>query len=157
MSELTAILENYPTLVDALKILTAMALGGAIGVEREIANRPAGLRTHMLVSGAAALLMVVSLPLINEFKGDVSSTSLRVDPLRVIEAIVTGISFIGAGTIIQSRTDGAITGLTTAASLLFSAAIAIAVTVDRYGLAVLVTILALFILKVVKKIEVKAL
>lgn len=153
MDRLLTLISESPTLTGGAHVFLAMILGGLVGVEREISNRPAGLRTHMLVSGAAALLMVIGLPLVSEFSNDVPSSALRVDPLRVIEAIVTGVAFIGAGTIIQNRDDGAIRGLTTAASLLFTAAIAICVTVGKYGLAIIVTVFVLFTLRVVKAIE----
>ena len=77
-------------------ILYAMALGGAIGFERELKDRPAGFRTHMLVAGTAALLLGLSRMILED--AHYAGTGLQIDPLRLVEAVVAGISFIGAGT-----------------------------------------------------------
>lgn len=124
------------------RVLAAMVLGAAIGFEREAANRPAGLRTHMLVSGAAALLTALGLGLIESYEVSLRSAELlRADPIRIVEAIVTGIAFLGAGTIIRSN-ENHVTGLTTAASLLISAAIGISVALSLWVLAAGVVLLA---------------
>ena len=111
-------------------------LGGAIGLEREIAGKPAGLRTNILICMGAALLTDVSV-------GIATSDGVRVgDPGRLAAQIVTGIGFIGAGTIMQAR--GTITGLTTAATIWVVAAIGITVGAGHYleaaGAGVLVTL-----------------
>ena len=82
-------------------ILYAMALGGAIGFERELKDRPAGFRTHMLVAGTAALLLGLSRMILED--AHYAGTGLQIDPLRLVEAVVAGISFIGAGTIFARR------------------------------------------------------
>lgn len=92
-----------------------MILGGAVGFEREKADKPAGLRTHMLVAGSAALLTGMGRVVILNL--GVDETFIRADPLRIIEAVITGITFLGAGTIIRHRGKDQIEGLTTAASL----------------------------------------
>src|SRR5690606_18671935 len=97
-------------------VLYAMALGGAIGLERELKDRPAGFRTHMLVAGTAALLLGLSTMVLED--AHYAGTGLRIDPLRLVEAVVAGISFIGAGTIFASRNGHGVEGITTAASLL---------------------------------------
>src|SRR5690606_30606478 len=90
----------------------AMVLGGAIGFERELKNRPAGFRTHMLVAGAAALLIGIGRMTVQDPAfSDVAL--LRTDPLRMVEAVVAGISFIGAGTIFASRRGESVAGITT--------------------------------------------
>lgn len=133
----------------------ALVLGGLVGLEREAANKPAGVRTHMLVAAAAALLVGLGHALIEQFSGrtDIAALRLQTDPVRIVEAIVTGVSFLGAGTIFQRKQADTVEGLTTAACLLLSAAIGIAVAVERYLLASVVTVLTLFVLRGVKTIE----
>lgn len=132
-----------------LNILLAMFLGGLIGVERELADKPAGLRTHMLVAGAAALLVGLSDYIVQEM--GISNDLVRSDPIRIVEAIVTGITFLGAGTIIRGQKE--VEGLTTAASLLFVTSIAIATALSQFTLAISATLLTLIILRGVKWIE----
>jgi len=117
----------------ALKLILAVVLGGLVGWERERSHKPAGLRTHMLVCLGATLVTVVS---INYFTADYA---------RIISGIVTGVGFIGAGTIIAQGTKG-IHGLTTAASLWSVAAIGISVGVGWYALAGIATVLIALIL-----------
>lgn len=125
-------------------VLIAMALGAVVGFERERARKPAGLRTHMLVSGASALFVILSFAVTDEMSRDAGEAIA--DPTRVILAIVTGISFIGAGTVIRSRGEneqGEVVGLTTAASLLMAAAVGIAVALQLFLLAVGAVVLSL--------------
>jgi putative Mg2+ transporter-C (MgtC) family protein len=124
----------------------AMVLGGAIGYERELKNRPAGFRTHMLVAGAAALLVGLVDLLAHRYSAEVYSDLVRIDPIRLIEAMVAAVGFVGAGTIFRSGNDSVITGITTAASLLLVAVIGIAVGVHSYVLAVGATALTLAVL-----------
>lgn len=129
-------------------VALAMALGSLIGLDREVANRPAGLRTHMLVAGAAALLVGLGNFLVQHFDARLSNNTLQFDPIRIIEAVVTGVSFLGAGTIIRGQTaDSPVLGLTTAASLLFVAAVGICVALSQLILAVGVTCLVLITLR----------
>ena len=83
-----------------LKVGAAMVLGGLIGLERELASKPAGLRTHMLVTGASALLVVLGDFMIQYYGDSPFVEAIQTDPIRIMEAIITGISFLGAGTII---------------------------------------------------------
>ncbi|MEZ0471376.1 MgtC/SapB family protein [Luteimonas salinilitoris] len=126
----------------------AMLLGGLIGYERELKQRPAGFRTHMLVAGAAALLIGIGQLSVVERAGGQATAILQVDPFRLVEAVIAGVAFIGAGTIFsQSRRGGeTIAGITTAASLLMVAAIGVAAGLDYYLLALMATALALFVL-----------
>ena len=110
-----------------LRLILAAVVGGLIGIEREVSNRPAGLRTHILVTVGSALITLVSK---DAFYG-------IGDPSRLAAQIVTGIGFLGAGTII--KTGNSIKGLTTAASLWISAGIGIAVGAGYY-LGALVTV-----------------
>jgi putative Mg2+ transporter-C (MgtC) family protein len=129
----------------------AMFLGGLIGVERQMADKPAGFRTQMLVAGAAALLVGLGDALIMRFSGSNRITS---DPVRIVEAIITGVSFLGAGTIFRrSRTADQVQGLTTAASILLSSAIGISVALRQFVLAIGVTALTLFVLRALLWVE----
>lgn len=127
-------------------MLVAMVLGGAIGYEREMKNRPAGFRTHMLVAGAAALLVGLVDLLAHRYSAEVYSDLVRIDPIRLIEAMVAAVGFLGAGTIFRNGSESVITGITTAASLLMVAVIGIAVGVQSYVLAVGATATTLLVL-----------
>ena len=126
------------------KILIASLLGGLVGIEREFAERPAGLRTHMLVGATSTLFVMLADVMLSTFD---PREILTADPVRVAEAIVVGISFLGAGTILKYRVqgEGVVEGLTTSASILSVAAIGIAVALDVYVLAVGAALLNLFI------------
>ncbi|MGQ0601913.1 MAG: MgtC/SapB family protein [Anaerolineales bacterium] len=124
------------------KILIAVILGGIIGYERESAHEPAGLRTHMLVAAAAMLIVGLGEGLANTFQTSERTTT---DPLRLIEAVIVGVSFLGAGTILHRERDMRVEGLTTAASLLFTAGLGIAMAVNKIVLAVGALIIILLI------------
>jgi putative Mg2+ transporter-C (MgtC) family protein len=128
-----------------LRVAVAMALGAVVGLEREISDKPAGLRTHMLVSGAAALFVALADALVQDFQA--SASEIRADPIRVIEAVVAGVSFLGAGTIIRRTSEGShVEGLTTAASLLAVSGVGVCVAVQRIWLAIGVVALLLAVL-----------
>lgn len=125
----------------------AMLLGGLVGLDREVARRPAGLRTHMLVCGAAALLVLLGQVMVRNYDAKLASL-LTSDPIRIIEAVITGVSFLGAGTIIRNQRDAnQVEGLTTAASLLLAAAIGISVALSQFIVAVGLTLLILLVLR----------
>jgi putative Mg2+ transporter-C (MgtC) family protein len=136
------------------RIALAMLLGAVLGYERQLAAKPAGLRTHMLVAGAAALLMALGDAILEEFHGMVRGAErVTSDPLRIIEAVITGVSFLGAGTIIRRHENGDVEGLTTAASLLLTAGIGLAVAVGHFVLALGTTLLTLVTLRVLRRLE----
>jgi putative Mg2+ transporter-C (MgtC) family protein len=135
------------------EVALAMLLGGLIGIEREIARRPAGFRTHMLVAGAAALFVGLGTALIRGFDAAFTGDAIRYDPIRLIEAVVTGVSFLGAGTIFRRARGEHVEGLTTAASLLFSAGIGISVALREFAIAIAVTLLTLIVLRGLNWIE----
>jgi putative Mg2+ transporter-C (MgtC) family protein len=116
-----------------LRVLLAAVLGGVIGYQRERAHRPAGLRTHMLISTGAALFTVIS-----AFAFPAS------DPSRIAAGIVTGVGFLGAGTILH-RTN-AVEGLTTAASIWAIAAIGMAAGAGMYIISAVTTLIVFIIL-----------
>ena len=145
---LTDLLSSSPQwLIDLGLIALAGLLGGVIGAEREFAGKPAGLRTHMLVCAAAAL-MILATSVVNTFQEREAHNVIRADPVRVIHAIVIGISFLGAGTIVHEK-GLSVEGLTTAASILLTAGIGIAVAVENIYLAIGTTIMALLVLLLV--------
>lgn len=135
------------------QVILAMVLGAIMGVEREHADKPAGLRTHMLVAGAAALFVALSNIAVKMFGESLGSTLIRADPIRVMEAVITGVSFLGAGTILRRSAKHQIEGLTTAASILVAAGVGIAVALSLPMLAIGVTILALATLRGVPFLE----
>jgi putative Mg2+ transporter-C (MgtC) family protein len=136
-----------------VEVLVAMVLGGAIGFEREVANKPAGFRTHMLVAGSAALLVAMAFMLVDQSLNLLQAEVVAADPIRIIQALTIGVSFLGAGTIVRGRRPDDVQGLTTAASLLMSSAIGVAVALRLFVLAVAVTVLVVVVLRVVGRIE----
>jgi putative Mg2+ transporter-C (MgtC) family protein len=135
--------------------LIALLLGGLLGWERESAGKWAGLRTHMLVCLSAMLFVRVGQFLIADSQQALNPDTLRTDPVRIIEAIVTGIAFLGAGTVFRDPHAEKARGLTTAASLLAVAPIGVAVAIERYVLAVGATCLVLFVLRLMLHFEKK--
>jgi putative Mg2+ transporter-C (MgtC) family protein len=123
----------------------AMLLGALVGLDRELAEKPAGLRTHMLVAGASALLVSMNEFVVRAF--GVDDALINTDPIRIIEAVVTGVSFLGAGTIIRRRAGSQVEGLTTAASLLFVAGVGVAVALSQWIVAIGATLLVLITLR----------
>jgi putative Mg2+ transporter-C (MgtC) family protein len=140
------------------QVVGAMLLAAVVGLERELARKPAGLRTHMLVAGAAALMVGCDFAIVQKFGAATGLPQVKVDPAVVLQAVVTAVGFLGAGTIIHAGRGGHgspvhIEGLTTAASLLFVAALGSAVGVGLYWLALGITIIGWLTLRGVSKIE----
>ena len=123
-----------------VRVVLAGLLGGAIGAEREIREREAGLRTHMLVAVGAALFTIVSAYAWADFQFS-TREGITFDPTRIAAQVVTGIGFLGAGAIIRQGLS--IRGLTTAASLWVVAAIGMASGAGYYSAAVITTVLVL--------------
>ena len=138
------------------KIIVAGLLAGLVGLEREFAEKPAGLRTHMLVGATSAFLVIMAIRSVSLFG---PADFIRTDPIRIVEAIVVGISFLGAGTILKHARQGDdfVEGLTTSASILSVAAVGIAVALDAFVLAAGVTLWNVFvnwgINRIVKRIK----
>jgi putative Mg2+ transporter-C (MgtC) family protein len=126
-----------------LRLVVAAGLGAAVGVEREVREREAGIRTHLLVSLGSALFTIVSAYGFHEFLSS-GATVVRADPTRIAAQIVTGIGFLGAGAIIREGVS--VRGLTTAASLWVVAAVGMAAGAGYYWPAVAATVLTLFAL-----------
>lgn len=127
----------------SLRLFFAALLGGIIGYERERAGKPAGLRTHMLVSIGAAICVLV--PIQVNFDTD--------DLSRIIQGLVTGIGFLGGGAILKSKEDGNIEGLTTAAGIWLTAGLGIAVALGGIGIALICVLLAWIILTTLYSFE----
>ena len=123
-----------------LRVVLAGVFGGAIGAEREIREREAGLRTHMLVSIGAALFTLVSAYGFSDFHFS-NASGITYDPTRIAAQVVTGIGFLGAGAIIRQGLS--VRGLTTAASLWVVAAIGIATGAGYYSAALITTVVVL--------------
>jgi putative Mg2+ transporter-C (MgtC) family protein len=128
-----------------LQVLIAALLGGAVGLEREWRGHEAGFRTNMLISMGACLFTIVSI------RGFPLEGSAARDTSRVAAGIVTGIGFLGAGTIIQSRHR--IKGMTTAATIWLVAAIGMTVGVEAYALAVFSSVITFIILRFLRPVS----
>jgi len=127
------------------KILLSIFCGSLIGFERELKDKPAGMRTYMLISLGATLFTLVGISFSEQWSGGIS------DPMRISAQIVTGVGFLGAGTIMYAR--GRISGLTSAAAIWLSAAVGMAIGVDYLIFSVVVTLLAVVTLVFLGKIE----
>ena len=123
-----------------IRIFVASLLGGAIGLEREYRAKEAGLRTHFLVALGSAVFMIVSA---YGFDGVMNTPEHRWDVSRVAAQVVSGIGFIGAGTIIFHKSENVVRGLTTAAGLWVTAAIGLACGGGMYVLSIAATVLVL--------------
>lgn len=120
------------------RLVAALVLGGAIGLEREVAGQVAGLRTHMSVALGAALFGIVSAYGFDEFIGPRAQSNTQVDVTRVASNVVTGVGFLGGGAILKEGPT--VRGLTTAASLWVTAAVGLAVGLGLYFVAALTTL-----------------
>ncbi|MEO8285608.1 MAG: MgtC/SapB family protein [Chloroflexota bacterium] len=133
-------------IVTIARVLLAFVLGGVVGFERQRVQRPAGLRTHMLVCAGAACFTVASIYGFDSF-------GTNRDPARLAAQIITGIGFLGAGTIF--RTGSTVRGLTTASSIWITASIGIVAGLGMFWLAVFTTLLTWFALYVLKTAELR--
>ncbi len=133
-------------------IAISAACGGVLGIEREIAGKPAGIRTHIFVCAGSALMMILGQEIVSQFEQQETDSLLKADPIRILQAIVVGISFLGAGTIVHQKGEG-VEGLTTAATIYLTAGIGVAVAVDRTGLALAVTGFAIAVLLLLGLVE----
>jgi putative Mg2+ transporter-C (MgtC) family protein len=126
-----------------IRLFASLVLGAAVGLQRERAGKPAGMRTHILATLGTTVFVLAC-----------SGFGMSSDGLsRVIQGITTGIGFLGAGAILKLDAQNDVKGLTTAASIWISAAIGVAVGLGGLGLALLATLLALIVLTFVTKIE----
>lgn len=129
-----------------IRLVLSLVLGGIIGLERETTNKPAGFRTHILVCMGSAVIMLTSIFIFSQFQG-----KTNVDPTRIPAQVVSGIGFLGAGTII--REGASVKGLTTAASLWAVSAIGLAIGAGFYYGATLATFMMLLTLVTFNKLD----
>ncbi len=134
-----------------LRLLLAVAAGAMVGVEREFRGRPAGLRTHILVTLGAAILSIASIELAAMVNARTADFGARVDVSRIAAGMITGIGFLGAGTIIKMGKT--VRGLTTAASLWCAASIGMGFGFGFYRLSLLGSVLMLITLMIVPRLE----
>ncbi|CAH1217605.1 hypothetical protein PAECIP111891_04600 [Paenibacillus allorhizoplanae] len=132
----------------SIRIVLSLVIRGRIGLEREWGDHPAGFRTHILVSLGSSLIMLLSIYGFCEFAYE---ANVRMDPARLGAQVISGIGFLGAGTIL--RTGMSVSGLTTAASLWVMAALGLAVGAGFYYCALLTALLVLVSLFLLNKLE----
>ncbi|SIR26633.1 putative Mg2+ transporter-C (MgtC) family protein [Rhizobium sp. RU20A] len=140
---------HLPLAVVLARLVLALACGAAIGIEREWRQRPAGLRTHILVCLAASLASIVSIEITHlpAFAGQ----EIRIDPLRIIEAVTAGVAFLAAGTIVFSR--GTVQGLTTGAGMWLAGVTGLAAGLGLWQIALVTTLLAVAVLSLIRLAE----
>jgi len=132
------------------RLLAAAVLGGIIGIDREVMKKPAGLRTHILISLASCLFALIALNLV-DFSDGAAGEALRVDPLRLIEAVTAGVAFLAAGTVITGR--GGVHGITTGAGMWMAGAIGLTCGVGNLPLAVVATVIGLVVISLMRLVE----
>ncbi|MBC7284317.1 MgtC/SapB family protein [Hoeflea sp.] len=140
---------SLPWQVIAARLLLATCIGGVLGLEREIADRPAGLRTHMMIALAAAVFAVIALEItaMHAF----SDEQIRTDPLRLVEAITAGVAFLAAGTILLRR--GKIQGLTTGAGMWLAGAAGLLACLGLWLVALMSCLLGAIVLALARRLE----
>jgi putative Mg2+ transporter-C (MgtC) family protein len=132
----------------ALRLILAAVLGGVIGIDREMRDRPAGLRTHMLTALAAALFTLITFEIFHTVRS--ADGNATTDPIRIIEAVTAGVAFLAAGAIIQTR--GEVQGLTTGAGMWLAGAIGVTAGAGYYRMAIIATVLAFVIVTVLHEV-----
>ena len=149
LNDLSNTFSEIPMQVAGLRMVMALLFGAAIGLEREWRTKPAGLRTHMMISLAACIFILVAFEIsaLDFADEDVQ----RVDPLRLIEAVTAGVAFLAAGAIFTMK--GEVRNLTTGASMWLAGAIGLCCGAGRIPLAALATLLALIVLTLVTWVE----
>lgn len=140
---------SLPWQVIAVRLLLATCIGGVLGIEREIAERPAGFRTHMMISLAAAVFAVIALEItaMQEFSND----QIRTDPLRLVEAITAGVAFLAAGSILLRR--GEVKGLTTGAGMWLAGASGLSAGLGLWLVALMSCLLGAAVLVLARGLE----
>ncbi|WP_299818464.1 MgtC/SapB family protein [uncultured Jannaschia sp.] len=149
LSDLNSGFTVVPFGVSAARLLLAAILCGAVGFEREMTRRPAGLRTHILVGVAACIFIIIGQELSSLDYG--RETELRIDPLRLIEAVTAGVAFLAAGIIFTSR--GRVRNITTGASLWLAGAIGMACGAGQAVLAIMASGIVIFVVVLLGWVE----
>jgi len=133
----------------ALRLVLACLFGAILGFEREVHDRPAGLRTHMMVSLAAAIFTIIAFEIFYELRD--AEGAANIDPIRLVEAVTAGVAFLAAGTIIHG--SGKVQGLTTGAGLWMAGAMGMAAGAGFYTIAAMGAVLSIVILTIVRWLE----
>lgn len=141
------LLASLPSAAETVRILVrlvaALVAGGIIGLQREVAGKAAGLRTHILVCAGTAVFVLAA-----------ASAGMQQDAMsRVIQGLVTGIGFLGAGAILKVEASSQIKGLTTAAGIWMTAAVGVAIGLGHLGMAAIATVFAWFVLAVLLRVD----
>ncbi|MFQ5669222.1 MAG: MgtC/SapB family protein [Acidobacteriota bacterium] len=132
-----------------LRLGMAVLLGGMLGLEREAMRKAAGLRTHMMVSLGAAAFTLVTFEIFEAVMGMMDQT--RSDPIRIVEGVIGGVGFLGAGTIIRSR--GSLEGVTTASSIWVVGAVGLSCGAGYFHVAAIITGLAIVIISGIGRLQ----
>lgn len=135
-----------------IDVLIAAGLTAFVGYERERLEKPAGIRTNMIIGSFSCLIVSITPNLVRYLQQNTSQEIITADPIRILQALIIGVSFVGAGTIIKSVNKNKIHGITTAATLLYSSSIGITTALGQYVLAILVTLLILIINWIINRI-----
>lgn len=143
LTEIGAIPDAKEVMRVTVRLVVALLAGAIIGVQRERTGKPAGLRTHLLVALGTTIFVIAGI----EYGMQEDAMS------RVIQGLVTGIGFLGAGTILKLHDDREIKGLTTSASIWLTAAVSVAVGLGQLALAVVGAVLAWIVLSLLVKVE----
>lgn len=149
LDELTMTM-SIPLDIVVLRIVGAAILCGLIGLERELRNNTAGLRTNMLIGVAAAVFCIITLEMMNTLTS--STEAVRMDPIRLVEAVTAGVAFLAAGVVVYTKGD--VKGLTTGASMWLAGATGLSAGLGLWRLALLASALGVLILWVLRRMEV---
>ncbi len=134
-----------------LDVIITSVLTALIGFERESEDKPAGIRTNIIIGGVSCLLISLTNPLLQFLDAHNNMNLINADPIRVLNALILGVSFVGAGTILKLTDQKKVVGLTTAASLLYSATIGISIALKQYVLGIGITLLVVLINHILPK------
>lgn len=149
LEDFSSSFSRVPVTVAAVRLFIAAVLAGIVGIEREWRDKPAGLRTHILVAVAACLFIIIGLEMSTLAWGE--ADQLQFDPLRLIEAVTAGVAFLAAGIIFTSK--GEVRNITTGASMWLAGAIGLACGAGQILLAVLATTVVVIVLTLLRQLE----
>lgn len=143
---------SVPLEVVFVRVLGAVFLCGMIGLEREFHRNTAGLRTNMLIGLAAVTFSIITIHMMETMTA--ANDALRLDPIRLVEAVTAGIAFLAAGVVVYTKGD--VKGLTTGASMWLSAAIGLAIGVGMWSLALLAAGVGIIVLWLLRRVQIIA-
>ena len=141
--------DGLPYVIVLLRVAGAAVLSGMIGLEREVYKNTAGLRTHMLISVAAALFALMTLELMHSDYSD--NDAVRLDPLRLVEAVTAGVAFLAAGMVVYAK--GNVKGLTTGAGMWLASGIGLACGLGYWSIALTGSVAGILLMVVLRRIE----